>query len=116
MAKIKYSYQFDKEIMTFRKARPIKGINKEEIIFIDSLEIENHKTKNLFKNLKNFNFNSALFIYNEEDKSENFKKASSNIPRLAMLSNKGLNVKDLIHFEKIFIDSKSIDQITKRLL
>ena len=43
-------------------------------------------------------------------------RASSNIPRLAMLSGKGLNVKDLMTFEKIFIDSKAVEGITKRLL
>ena len=90
-------------------------INRQEIIFIDSLELDNHKTKNLFTNLKKFKFNSALFIYNEDEKNENFKKASSNIPRLSMLSDKGLNVKDLMTFEKIFIDKKAIEQITKRL-
>ena len=89
--------------------------NKEQIIFIDSFEIDNHKTKNLFKNLKKFNFNSALFIHNDDEKNENFKRASSNIPRLAMLSGKGLNVRDLMTFEKIFIDTKAIEQITKRL-
>ena len=90
-------------------------INREEVIFIDSLELDNHKTKNLFSNLKKFKFNSALFIYNDNEKNENFKKASSNIPRLSMLSDKGLNVKDLMTFEKIFIDKKSVEQITKRL-
>ena len=89
--------------------------NKEDIIFIDSLNVDDHKTKNLFKSLKNFNFISALFIHNEDNKNENFKKASSNIPRLAMLSDKGLNVRDLMTFDKIFIEEKSIEQITKRL-
>ena len=36
---------------------------KEEIIFVDSLEIADHKTKKLFHSLKKFNFNSALFIH-----------------------------------------------------
>jgi large subunit ribosomal protein L4 len=90
-------------------------IIKEEIIFIDSLEVKDHKTKNLFKNLKSFNFKSALFIHTNDEKNNNFQKASSNIPRLAMLSDKGLNVKDLMTFEKIFIETKSIDEITKRL-
>ena len=90
--------------------------NKQEIIFLDSLELNDHKTKNLFINMKNFEYKSALFIYKEDKKNENFKKASSNIPRLAMLSDKGLNVRDLMTFEKIFIDANSIEDITKRLL
>ena len=88
---------------------------KEDIIFIDSLEVKDHKTKNLYKDLKNFNFNSALFIHNDNEKNLNFMRASSNIPRLAMLSDKGLNVKDLMTFEKIFIEAKSLTEITKRL-
>ena len=46
---------------------------------------------------------------------DNFKKASSNIPHVSILSCSGINVKDLITNHKIFIDEKSIDQITKRL-
>ena len=88
---------------------------KEEIIFVDSLEIADHKTKKLFNSLKKFNFNSALFIHSEKSKNENFKKASSNIPKLAMLSEKGLNVRDLMTFDKIFIEKTAVEQITKRL-
>ena len=47
--------------------------------------------------------------------NDNFKKASSNIPRVSTLNCSGINVKDLITNHKIFIDEKSIDQITKRL-
>ena len=91
-------------------------IDSDQIIFLDSLEIDNFKTKNLFNSLKKFNFKSALFIHNDDDKNKNFTLASSNIPRLAMLSNKGLNVKDLITFEKIFIDIKAVEKISERLV
>jgi len=89
--------------------------NKEQIIFIDSLEVDNHKTKNLSINLKNFKFNSALFIHKDDVKNKNFELASSNIPKLAMLSEKGLNVKDIMTFDKIFIETKAVGEITKRL-
>ena len=65
--------------------------------------------------LKNFDFNSALFIHIDDASNENFKRASSNIPRLAMLSDKGLNVRDLMTFEKIFIETKAVEKIIKRL-
>ena len=91
-------------------------VKNEEIIFIDSFEVDSHKTKNLFSSLKKFSFKSALFIHNDNEKNKNFAKASSNIPRLAMLSDKGLNVRDLMTFEKIFIEKNSIEKITERLL
>ena len=90
-------------------------ILNNEIIFLDSLEINSFKTKDLFKSLQNFSFKSALFIHSNEKKNENFKRASSNIPKLCMLSDSGLNVKDLINYEKIFIEQNSIQQISKRL-
>ena len=91
-------------------------MKKNEIIFVDSLELKSHKTKDLFKSLRNFSFNSALFIHGDEEKTINFKRASSNIPKLATILDKGINVKDLILFEKIFIEKNSVQKISKRLL
>ena len=90
-------------------------MNKNQIILIDSFEIKSHKTKDLAKTLKNFSFNSALFIFGDKKKSVNFIRASSNIPQLSILNEKGLNVKDLITFEKIFIEKNSAQQISKKL-
>ena len=111
-----HSFSLNKKEKTLALKCALSNKSKnEEIIFLDSLEIADHKTKKLFNSLKKFNFNSALFIHSEKSKNENFKKASSNIPKLAMLSEKGLNVRDLMTFDKIFIEKTAIEQITKRL-
>lgn len=89
---------------------------EDNIIFIDKIEIESHKTKGLTSKLNKFSFNSALFVYGDENVNDNFKKASSNIPRVSLLSCIGINVKDLISHEKIFIEEKSINKISERLL
>ena len=88
---------------------------ENEIIILDKLEVKTHKTKDLMSNLNNFDFNSALFVFGDDKINDNFKKASSNIPHVSSLNCSGINVKDLITNHKIFIDEKSIDQITKRL-
>ncbi len=85
------------------------------IIFIDSFEIESHKTKNLNSKLSNFNYKSALFVYGDKNVNSNFKNASSNLPRVSSLSSAGINVKDLISYEKIFIEEKSVAKIYERL-
>ena len=87
---------------------------EDKIIFIESFEIKNHKTKDLFLTLKNFKFESALFICSDIEKHLNFKRASSNIPRLSTLPSKGLNVKDLITYDKIFIEKNSLEAINER--
>ena len=88
----------------------------DKIVFIESLELKNHKTKDLNTTLKKFKFDSALFIFSYDEKNNNFIKASSNLPNLSILLDKGLNVRDLIKYDTIFIEKKSIDNISERLL
>ena len=111
-----YSFRLNKKEkkLAIRSALSTKVID-EKVIIIDSFEIKSFKTKALYSDLKKFDYKSALFIYSETGIDKNFKLASSNIPKVSILSQKGLNVKDLISFDKIFIDQKSINEITKRL-
>ena len=111
-----YSFTLNKkEKVLALKCALSEKINNDQVILVDSFEIKSHKTKDLSNSLKNFDFNSALFIHANNDKIENFRRASSNIPKLALLSDKGLNVRDLILYDKIFIEEDSIPHISKRL-
>ena len=87
----------------------------DKVVIIDTFEIKSFKTKDLYSDLKKFDYKSALFIHSESGIDKNFKLASSNIPRVSILNQKGINVKDLLTFDKIFIEQKSINEITKRL-
>ena len=87
----------------------------EKVIIIDTFEIKSFKTKELYADLKQFDYKSALFVHSESGIDKNFKLASANIPKVSILNQKGINVKDLISFDKIFIEQKSINEITKRL-
>ena len=111
-----YSFSLNKKEkkLALKSALSIK-FNEDKIIIIDKFETNSLKTKQLFSDLKKFNFNSALFIYSETDLNKNFKLASSNIPKISMLNDKGINVKDIISYDKIFIEEKSINEIAKRL-
>ena len=91
-------------------------ISEDNIIFIESLSVGSHKTKSLAKQLEKFEFNSALFVYTNDEVDQNFKKASNNLPRISLLNQKGINVRDIITYEKIFIEEKSISKISERLL
>ena len=88
---------------------------ENNIIFIDTFVVDTHKTKNLQNKLAKFNFKSALFVYGDEKEDNNFKMASSNLPRVSSLSYKGINVKDIISYDKIFIEEKSALKISERL-
>ena len=111
-----YSFSLNKKEkkLALKSALSIK-VSEDKVIIIDTFAIDSFKTKDLFLNLKLFDYESALFIYSETGLDKNFKLASSNIPKISILNQKGINVKDLITFDKIFIEEKSINEITKRL-
>ena len=100
--------------LALKSALSVK-VQENKIVIIDSFEIKSLKTKDLFSDLKKFNYDSALFIYSQSGLDKNFKMASSNIPRVSTLNQKGINVKDLITYDKIFIETKSINELTERL-
>ena len=100
--------------LALKSALSVKA-TQDKIFIIDTFELKSFKTKDLFLDLKNFDYETALFIYSEKGLNKNFKLASSNIPRISILNQKGINVKDLITFDKIFIDQKTIKEITERL-
>ena len=100
--------------LALKSALSTKLIDKK-VIVIDTFEIKSFKTKELYTDLKQFDYKSALFIHSESGIDKNFKLASANIPKVSILNQKGINVKDLISFDKIFIEQKSINEITKRL-
>ena len=100
--------------LALKSALSIK-INQDKVFIIDTFEIKSFKTKELYSDLKKFDYKSALFIHSEKGIDKNFKLASSNIPKVSILNQKGVNLKDLISFDKIFIEQKSVEEITKRL-
>jgi len=90
-------------------------VSDEQVIIIDTFKIKNFKTKELHKTLKKFDYKSALFIYSDEGIDNNFKLASSNLPNVSIIKQNGINVKDIVTYDKIFIEEKSVNEITKRL-
>ncbi len=112
-----YSFNLNKKEkkLALKTALSVK-ISEDKLIIIDSFEINSFKTKDLIKDIKQFDYKSALFIYSQEGINKNFKLASSNIPKVSVLNQKGINVKDLITYDKIFIEKKSINEIVERLL
>ena len=61
-----YSFSLNKKEkkLALKSALSLK-LSENKIIFIDSFQIDNFKTKDLNTNLKVFDFDSALFVYSD---------------------------------------------------
>ena len=91
-------------------------LKNNEIIFLNNMKLESHKTKNLLGKISKFGIKSAIFIQNKNEIDKNFVLASSNIPKINCLTVDALNIKDMLKYEKLFISKSAISTIEKKLL
>ena len=90
-------------------------LKNNDIIILNDIKLKNHKTKILSEKIKKFKFKSAIFIQNKSEIDKNFALASSNIPKVNSLMVEGLNIRDMLNCEKLFITKNAIQNIEKKL-
>lgn len=102
-----------------KKRLALKGVlsnklEKGEILIIDSLKIEEAKTKIMSSFLKELHAQeNSLIVIEEKDKL--ISQASRNIPGLKVVLGKDLNVYDVLKCKKMIITSKAV-QLVKEVL
>jgi large subunit ribosomal protein L4 len=92
--------------------------NEKNLIILNSLEMSEGKTSALKKNLATLGINSGLFIdvAGNSAQHENFKRAASNLHKIDLLLDCGLNVYDGLQHEKMVMTMSALESVQKRLL
>ena len=80
-----------------------------ELMFVDSLGLTEIKTKTLINVMKNLGVKGALVVIPEGN--EIIEKSASNIPWIKVLRVEGLNVYDMLRFEKLILVGETLDKI-----
>lgn len=100
--------------------RSILSLKAKEnnLIVLDSLSMSEAKTSALKKNLVSLGVKSGLFIDVAEncEAHKNFKLASSNLHKIDLLLDRGLNVYDGLQHEKMILTKSAVESVQKRLL
>jgi large subunit ribosomal protein L4 len=98
-----------------------KKLEEGEIYFVESLRLENGKTKeaeniinNLSKNIKDIKEKNVLFIPSLENK--NFAVAVRNIEKTKAIRPESLNIYDLLSCKYIIFDKQSVEELEKHFL
>ncbi|BAI81226.1 50S ribosomal protein L4 [Deferribacter desulfuricans SSM1] len=110
-----YSYKMPKKkVKNALKSALRAKLEDNALKIIESLNVENGKTKEAVAILKNFGANrKVLVVYNELD--EKVIRAFRNIPYVKLLNVKGLNVYDLINARTILMLEDCLPRITEVL-
>lgn len=85
-----------------------------DLIILDSLNIENRKTKDMLALLQNMGLQSALFIDGQQV-NDSFKTAIRNIKNIDALPSIGANVYDILRREKLILTKEAVENLEARL-
>ena len=89
-------------------------IGQNRLFIVNSIDIQNSKTRELAKILKKHNLESVLIIIENYD--ENIFLASRNLPNVSVCDVKSMNPVALIRYEKVLVTIKSIKMIEEYLI
>ncbi len=84
-----------------------------ELVVLESLKLPEIKTKALVKILKELGISNALIVIPEKD--EVLEKSARNIPKVKVLRVEGLNVYDVLCYEKLVLVRDALDKLQERL-
>ena len=85
-----------------------------QLVIIDTVETDTHKTKVLAVSLKAMGFDSLLVI-DGETVNENFARAARNIPLVDVLPSQGANVYDIIRRNLLVLTRSAVSDLEARL-
>ncbi len=86
-----------------------------DIIFLDKIELENHKTKTAVAFLKGLGLEGQKVLIVVEDIDFNLDRSTRNIPYVKVLKAEAVNVYDLLNADKILITKAALEIIEERL-
>lgn len=110
-----YVHKVNKKVKksAFKMALSSK-LQENNLIVIDRIELDRIATKEVMKVLKTLKVENALIVIEKSNK--NLELSSRNIPRLKVLRTEGLNVYDILKYQKLVLVEASIKNIEGRLL
>ena len=86
-----------------------------DIIFLESIDLENHKTKTAVAFLKGLGVDEQKVLIIVDEIDFNLDKSTRNIPYVKVLKAQAVNVYDLLNADKIIITKAALDIIQERL-
>ena len=105
-----WSFSLPKKVrrQALKSALSLK-LKDERVFVVDSLDLEEIKTKNVAQFMNKFDIDKGLVVIDQEN--ENFVKSSRNIKDLKVLNSNGINVYDLLKYEYLIFTKESIDKL-----
>jgi large subunit ribosomal protein L4 len=108
-----YSYRLNKKVkkLALRTALSIK-LKEDKLLILDNFNLPEIKTKGVITTLNRFDIKDAFII---DDSNLHLEKSASNVPFVKVLRPEGLNVYDILRYDKLIITQSCLEKITRTL-
>ena len=108
-----YSYKVNKKVKmsALRSALSIK-LKEDKLLILDNFNLPEIKTKTFVAILKQLDIENAFII---DDNNINLEKSARNVPFVKILKPEGLNVYDILKYDKLIITQACLEKITGTL-
>lgn len=105
-----YSYSLPRKVkrLALKSALSAK-VNSGDIVVLDELKLEQAKTRDMVRILNNLKVDDALLVTAEKD--EAVEKSARNIPNIKPLPAAGLNVYDILAYDKLVITKDAVARV-----
>lgn len=109
-----YSYSLPKKVRRLAlKSALSSKVNSGDILVVEDLQMEQPKTKDMVKILGNLKVNEALLVTAASDQT--VAKSARNIPGVKPLGAAGINVYDILAYNKLVITKDAVAMVEEVL-
>ncbi len=109
-----YAYKVPKKVRKLALKMALSSkLDLDEIVVLNEFELGRIKTKDVSETLKTLGLKNALIVTEKEN--EKLEISSRNIPGIKVLRSAGLNVYDILKYEKLILIEPSVKEIEGRL-
>lgn len=105
-----YGYSLPKKVrrLALKSALSVK-VNAGDILVLDELKLDQPKTRDMARILSNLKVDDALLV--TADKDESVEKSARNIPNIKPLIATGLNVYDILAYNKLVMTRDAVAKV-----
>ncbi|MBP1610623.1 MAG: rplD [Acidobacteria bacterium] len=110
-----YTYAFPRKKLRNALCSALSArLGDNALTVVDSFSLENHKTKELSRILKSLAGESSVLLVNAGE-NQNLKLSSRNLPNVKLVPETGINVHDVVKFQRLIFSKEALLQVQEVL-
>jgi large subunit ribosomal protein L4 len=111
-----YSYSLPKKVRKAAlKSVLTSKLKESQLTVLDKMDLESPKTKLFLETVKALGLDAHKTLFITPDKDETLQRSSRNLPGVMVLPTEGLNVYDLLRFDRLVLLQGAVPRIHERL-